>query len=348
MASVESLVARGATLVTMRRYREASEILRQAVVHDPDHVRAWCLLAQSFLGSKQFDDSLSASARASDLAPDNDWPHRLRAAALLDLGQPREALTSAKAALRLAPEATLSFVTLAWAERVMGNTEAALDAAESAVRIDPESVIALNELALILIGKRDLNRAEEVLRRILSIDPNNAQAHTNMGLISLRQHRVSDAVQHSASALSISPEMGVPAKNLAILIRWRAALRTLPPYYFACALLFALIPDPISYGIAFMSVILGITSLIRMTRRLKALSPTTAALLRRQRLTWRIATDVRMTRRRWVLFTFIVVVGLGELASGIYLMSTNPAHGVALIAASLWFIVSMTITSFVF
>src|ERR1700730_7793807 len=96
-------VERAHALLVMGRAADAVPCLLDAVAQDPGDPRASSLLAVAYLELGLNDEALEAAGRAAAVDPVQEFPHRLRATALLRLSRKPEALAAAPESLRLAP-----------------------------------------------------------------------------------------------------------------------------------------------------------------------------------------------------------------------------------------------------
>ena len=95
MIELSEELARASTMLDLRRFGEASELLARVVSAEPESSRAWCLMARAHLGGERYAEAISAANRAVSLDPSDEWPHRLASNALVHLGHYRGALRAA-------------------------------------------------------------------------------------------------------------------------------------------------------------------------------------------------------------------------------------------------------------
>ncbi|MGH3388882.1 MAG: tetratricopeptide repeat protein, partial [Actinomadura sp.] len=91
---------RADALIALGRHEAARESLARVLAREPGNVEALCLLAQALKEAGAPAEMLSVAERANAVAPDEEWPHRLRALALLDLDRAPEGVEAALAAVR--------------------------------------------------------------------------------------------------------------------------------------------------------------------------------------------------------------------------------------------------------
>jgi len=170
---------RARALCDLKRYAEATELLRQVLEREPESEVAWCLLAQAQLGAGDPHAALDAAGHAAALEPENDWPHRLRSFAFQRLGASESAIAAAREAVRTGPSFWGSHVCLA------------------------------NSLAL---GKRDLDEAAASGERGVELAPHEPATHFTRGIVAGAQGHHWEADQHYRQALALDPQH-LPSQN---------------------------------------------------------------------------------------------------------------------------------------
>jgi tetratricopeptide (TPR) repeat protein len=220
---------RAQTLVELRRYEEASAFLTQLLAREPEVASAWCLLAQSQLAARDPETALDAAERAAALEPENEWPHRLRSAALQNLGRPGS-IAAAREAVAAAPHAWQTHLRLAEAlAAAKTNPDAALAAAERAVALAPNEPNTYAALGRAYEMRGDHAEAERSFRQALALDPQHAGAHHELAR---RRYEASGgrrrrfgagnlaaAASGFRDAVEANPRSHVGAANVEIVIR---------------------------------------------------------------------------------------------------------------------------------
>src|SRR3954468_1479584 len=92
----ERLRRQGQSLIDLGRSEEAIPVVRQALAGDPDSARGWCLLGLACSNLTRFHEAFEAAERATALAPDDEWAHRLRSYVLEKVGENGAALQAAR------------------------------------------------------------------------------------------------------------------------------------------------------------------------------------------------------------------------------------------------------------
>ena len=216
---------RAQTLVELGRYEEASAVLTQLLAREPEVAPAWCLFAQAQIAAGDSNSGLDAAERAASLEPENEWAHRLRSAALQNLGRPG-AIAAAREAVAAAPHVWLTHNRLATVLAAANqNPDAALAAAERAVELAPNEPDAHRALGRAYEMRDDHAEAERCYRLALSLDPQNAAAHDALARRRLTASRRFGAGNLAAAAsgfrdvVQANPRSAAGAANIEIIIR---------------------------------------------------------------------------------------------------------------------------------
>jgi tetratricopeptide (TPR) repeat protein len=168
----DHLTARAQALIELGRPAQAIPLLTKAIAMEPNDVPARCHLSHALLQTGQFDEALNEAEAAIGVNTEHEWPLRLRAILLGQLGRYREALESALLA----------------------------------VQIEPESPGALYRLGSIYVNLKHFLDAEAVGARMLAVAPDMADTHELLALIAARQYRYRALESHVRQVLSIDPE----------------------------------------------------------------------------------------------------------------------------------------------
>jgi tetratricopeptide (TPR) repeat protein len=222
---VELGLERARALCELRRFPEAIELLQQLLGRDPDSATGWCLLAQAQLGVGDAYAVLDAASHGTALAPEDEWPHRLRSIAFEELGVPDSAIAAAREAVRVGPHTWQAHSHLATAlviaKRDLGE---AGQAAERGVALAPHEPDAHYALGLVADARGDHRVAEEHFRRALALDPQHGPTHNARArrrLASSRFHagKLADAAAGFRDVVQADPRADYAARNLEVVLR---------------------------------------------------------------------------------------------------------------------------------
>jgi hypothetical protein len=211
--------ARARSLVELRRWPEARDVIAGLLAEDPDRPSLHGLMCQAQLGLKQHMQAVESAKRLVALQPDGEWGHRLLSIALLDSRhRSAAAVQAAQEAVRLAPHKWETHQTLAQAlmGTTFGGTTRARPAAERAVELAPHEPLAHFTLGLVAQRLGDLDAARGSYREALRLDPQNASALNNLAVIESK-HRFGRQLRGYAAALRADPQGEVAKDNLVVV-----------------------------------------------------------------------------------------------------------------------------------
>lgn len=207
-------VRRAQLLLGQGRFEPAEQECREALGEDPGDPQALALLALALLGrtdegdpdaGRRLDEAERAAGDAIAAAPDEAFPHHVRARVLLVRRREEEAIASALEAIRFEPEEPDHRALIAQARFAQRRWADALAAADEGLRFDPEhaSCARLRALALVQSGRRE--EAGETLRAALARNPDDPTTHTALGWARLEARDPQGALTHFQEALRLDP-----------------------------------------------------------------------------------------------------------------------------------------------
>ena len=218
MIELSEELARASTMLDLRRFGEASELLARVVSAEPESSRAWCLMARAHLGGERYTEAISAANQAVSLDPSDEWPHRLASNALVHLGNYPDALRAAYEACRLAPGYWQTHVCVAQAALAGQRFNVASEAATRARALAPNEPDVHFLSGKVSLARGDLAAAREHQERALALDPAHSGAMNELGRIRLRRHDTAGAIRHFISAARATPEERIYSRNIDVVL----------------------------------------------------------------------------------------------------------------------------------
>ncbi|KAA2261362.1 tetratricopeptide repeat protein [Solihabitans fulvus] len=186
---ITAVLLRAAELTAAGKPKKAVDLLRPALVANPEHAEAWCRLAAAHLDAGEPDPALTAAKRALVLGGDPAWAQRLAALALSELGRQQEAVVAARESVRRKPSDWRCQVVLAEVlDADPANRREAIEAAEQAVRLAPHESRAYQVLGDAAARAQDWDTAERAYRAALRLDPGDDEVRANLANLR-QQHR---------------------------------------------------------------------------------------------------------------------------------------------------------------
>ena len=182
------LMHQAETLLELGRPHEALHIAGMAAAAEPSDATVHCVMATSHLALGEVADAFCDIKRAMQLEPAWEWPHRLKAMALLRLAEEakgrkvkhlqRRAAEAARTAVRLGPVIPEAHCILGFAELTLGRVAAARAATRRAVELAPDDVAGWVVVSLVELSERQWAAAAYAASRALTLDPDDEAALT--------------------------------------------------------------------------------------------------------------------------------------------------------------------------
>ena len=248
------ILSRADALIDLGRFEMALEALAPLIA-GPGDAEALCRGARALIGLDRHLEAADMAGRAVAAAPDLEWAHRLRSAALVALandapGGHRAALAeqareAARQSVRLAPGLPVTYRNAVTAEIAAGDLAAASMALQRLLELAPRDAESWNTAALLALAGHDPISAEQHARRAIALDPNSSEAWNNLGVAQQRSGRMKDAVSSYVQSARLDPGEELTRRNIArsgLLVTRMAGLVALLPIL--------LVPDLIAVYLA--------------------------------------------------------------------------------------------------
>ena len=182
------LMHQAETLLELGRPHEALHIAGMAAAAAPADATIHCVMATGHLALGEVADAFGEIRRAIQLEPAWEWPHRLKAMALLSQAEEakgrkakrlqRRAGEAARTAVRLGPAIPEAHCILGFAELTLGRVAAARAATRRAVELAPDDAPGWVVISLVELSERQWAAAAYAAWRALTLDPNDEAAMT--------------------------------------------------------------------------------------------------------------------------------------------------------------------------
>lgn len=201
-----SQIDRALHLIDSHRPDQASELLEEYLVQEPDDAEAHVLLGLALCMQMQIKKGLECIDHGIALNPEESRGHVAKGI-VLGLGHKfGPALKSFEQALRLEPDDAEIFGHRSEVYLAKEDWEKALEDAERGIELDPEEKRSWvsKSMALIRLGK--LEEAEQALQSAARLRPAHVEVITCRGHLALEQGDVHQARLHFLDALRIDSE----------------------------------------------------------------------------------------------------------------------------------------------
>jgi predicted O-linked N-acetylglucosamine transferase (SPINDLY family) len=195
-AEAEALMRQGVGLHQEGRLREATELYRQALNHEPRHFRAWHLLGVVAFQTDQPKLALELFRQALRIDPQSPEAHHHQGNALLALGEIAPAISSYDRAIGLNVAYAEAYYDRGNAYFDIHRYEDAIGSYDKAVELKSDYVLAYNNRGLAMYCVERYDAAIADYDTALAIDPANAAAYT------LRADALRESAQFQAAIAS--------------------------------------------------------------------------------------------------------------------------------------------------
>jgi len=180
-AQVQQHVARGAELSEKRRYAEAEQEYRAALLLDSQNADLYASLAYFLIQQKRWDDAAASGREALRFDPDDDMAHINLGLALGHRGDLDGEIAEYREALRLNPNSELAHNNLGCALGEKGDWDGEVDEEREALRLNPNYADAHYNLGRALGKKGNPDAEIAEYHEALHLNPYDVEAHINLG-----------------------------------------------------------------------------------------------------------------------------------------------------------------------
>ncbi|MCZ7418281.1 tetratricopeptide repeat protein [Verrucosispora sp. WMMA2121] len=235
----DALEWRITALRRLRRFEEAEQAVRDAIVRRPDAASLYVELGYLHDDRYEHASALESFERALTIDSRNEWAlvgrsnslrllrrfeeaeeaardaatkHPTSSAPLLELaniaedrGRYEDVLDAVLAALSISPRDEAALAARIRVMRQLRNFSGALEVAHEAVKIRPDSVDVLIELGQVYVDRREYQRALEMFERVLAIDAGRLRAVEYRVAVLRRLQRHADAERCAREAIALRP-----------------------------------------------------------------------------------------------------------------------------------------------
>jgi cellulose synthase operon protein C len=195
----------------------AEQWMRRVNADHPDSLPAKLVVAQFYLGNRDYGQARQVANDAVRLSPESAAAINLRGLAELGAGDAAAAIASLQEAVQKAPQSVGYRLNLGRALALQRDAEGALSAFDAALRIDGDLLPALYLAATTALQARQVERAAAYVERLRRAAPDTPAAMRVEGDLAMAQKRYGDAVGYYDKALASGGD------TLLVGARYRAA-----------------------------------------------------------------------------------------------------------------------------
>ena len=196
------------------RLREAEQLYRQVLIHQPDHVDGTLYLGILASQMRQHDAAIALFRRAILLRPGLAQAHHNLGNALRDQGKLQEAFESYRRAIGLKPDFPEPYCNLGNILLGNGQLQDAIDIFQAAIAIRPDSAEVLCNLGYALKEAGRFSDAIAACRQSIALSPFNPEAYTNLGSALQANDQIEQAIAAHQQAIALRPSYAQAHNNL--------------------------------------------------------------------------------------------------------------------------------------
>ncbi|HUE74635.1 MAG TPA: tetratricopeptide repeat protein [Pirellulaceae bacterium] len=228
------LELRAELLISQQRYAQAVEVLRDALVRDPNNARVHSLLAISLAQTNQYDAATEHARQAIEQAPDSAQSHFSLAWVMVERRRWKEARQAVDSAISLAPEEARFYWMLSRIDYCQCQWRQALQAADLGLAIQPDDQGCMNMRALCHLALGDKQLAAEATQQSLERRPEDPWAHASQGWAQLTNRQSQAAMESFREALRLDPSLEWARRGMVEALKsrhwiYRAVMRLRSP-----------------------------------------------------------------------------------------------------------------------
>ncbi len=201
------------------QYYDAEKLALSITKQFPDHQFSWKVLGAALKQTGRIRESLIASQKSVELAPQDALAHSNLGVTLRELGRLNEAEASYAKAIELKPGYADAHNNLGNTLQELGKLEEAEASYKKAIALKPDLAEAHSNLGNTFKELQRLAEAEVSLRRAIAIKPNHAEAHSNLGITLQRLGRLAEAKESYIQSIALNADYAEARNNLGVTLK---------------------------------------------------------------------------------------------------------------------------------
>ncbi len=214
-------LSRASLLIQSRRYEEATQVLMECVVQNPQCAHAHALMSMCFRETDKLKEATEQATLAIAAEPELAIGHYAMANAMWARNRFETANISIDEAIRLESDDPENFALKSQILFSLRDWRGSLAAAEKGLELSPTDETCANLHAMALRQLRQGSVAEDSIRATLARDPDNAITHANLGWSLLDDGKPNEALVHFQEALRLEPDSAFARQGLIHALRAR-------------------------------------------------------------------------------------------------------------------------------
>lgn len=208
--SVEAFLVSADVYDAQKRFAEALESAKRAVINDQNSSRAHEALARAYLRTGEVGEALRQAQQAITLDPGNSMAHNL-----VGFIQERkfsrtdQAEQEYRKALELNPVNTRALINLGLLKQASGDSAEAEQLFRKAIASNSEDWEAHYALGRLLRERGKLKEAETDIKQSIKLDPSNYKLHSELGnILATDKNKLEEAEREFRKAIELAADKG--------------------------------------------------------------------------------------------------------------------------------------------
>ena len=172
-------------------------------IKEPSEVEIQKLI--NYYENAQYDDAETLAISISEQFPNHQFSWKVLGAILKQTGKLSESLVASQKSVQLAPQDVEAHSNLGVTLQEIGRLEDAEASYREAIRLKPDYAEAHSNLGITLEGSGRFKDAEASYREAIRLKPDYAEAHYNLGVTLNKLSRFDEAIESTKKSLVINP-----------------------------------------------------------------------------------------------------------------------------------------------
>ena len=201
------------------QYGEAEKLAISITQEFPKHQFSWKVLGAVLKETGRVSESLVASQKSVQLAPQDAEAHSNLGTTLQEVGRLDEAESSLMQAIALKPDFAEAHYNLGITLKELGRLNEAEVSYTQAIALKPDYVEAHGNLGITLQELGRLDEAESTYTQAIALKPDFATAHYNLGTTLKELERLDEAEANFTQAIALKPDYAEAYNNLGVTLK---------------------------------------------------------------------------------------------------------------------------------
>ena len=201
------------------QYSNAETLAISITEQFPDHQFSWKVLGAVLKQTGKLSESLVASQKSVQLAPQDVEAHSNLGVTLQEIGRLEDAVASYRQAIALKPDYAEAHSNLGITLEGIGRFEDAEASYREAIRLKPDYAEAHSNLGVMLQEMGRLEDAEVTFRQAIVLQPDYADPHNNLGITLKELGKLEEAEASLRQAIALKSDFAEAYSNLGVTLQ---------------------------------------------------------------------------------------------------------------------------------